>query len=88
MGDWPLTSKGDLPEADIQAIERLIDHPALSDGRRASLHFGLAQVYDGYADSIRAPPFTSNRPMRSKEPRRPRSGMTYDADQHSGSSTG
>ena len=41
-----INQKGRLPDADIQAIERLIDHPALSDGRRASLHFGLAHIHD------------------------------------------
>jgi tetratricopeptide (TPR) repeat protein len=40
----------DLPEADLQAMRRLLDDPYLSDGQRGSLHFGLAQVLDARHD--------------------------------------
>jgi tetratricopeptide (TPR) repeat protein len=45
---WRLASnlKGDLPEADDQAIEGLIEDKSLNDGERAFLHFGLAFVFD------------------------------------------
>jgi tetratricopeptide (TPR) repeat protein len=38
--------KGRLPEAEVEAIRRLIDHKSLPDASRAMLRFGLAAVYD------------------------------------------
>jgi tetratricopeptide (TPR) repeat protein len=35
-----------LPDADLQAMRRLLDDPYLSDGQRGCLHFGLAQALD------------------------------------------
>jgi tetratricopeptide (TPR) repeat protein len=38
--------RGKLPEADLEAMRQLLADPYLSDGKRAVLHFGLAQVLD------------------------------------------
>jgi tetratricopeptide (TPR) repeat protein len=38
--------KGRLPEAEVLAIKRLIDHKSLPETARALLRFGLAAVYD------------------------------------------
>lgn len=38
--------RGELPEADLDAMRRLLDDPYLTDGQRGCLHFGLAQVLD------------------------------------------
>jgi hypothetical protein len=39
-----------LPEADLDAMRRLLDDPYLSDGQRGCLHFGLAQALDARGD--------------------------------------
>jgi tetratricopeptide (TPR) repeat protein len=41
-----ITLRGRLPDAEVQAIERLIDDPSMSAGARAFLHFGLGAVLD------------------------------------------
>jgi tetratricopeptide (TPR) repeat protein len=38
--------RGKLPEADLEAMRRLLADPDLTPGKRAGLHFGLAQVLD------------------------------------------
>jgi tetratricopeptide (TPR) repeat protein len=38
----------------IQQCEALLNAPWMTDARRAGLHFGLAQAYDGRGDSARA----------------------------------
>ena len=45
---WRLatTLKGRLPDAEVQAIERLLDEKSVNDGALAFLHFGLAAVLD------------------------------------------
>jgi hypothetical protein len=41
-----ITLKGRLPDAEVRAIERLIDEKSVNDGALAFLHFGLAAVQD------------------------------------------
>jgi tetratricopeptide (TPR) repeat protein len=41
-----ITLRGQLPEAEVQAIERLIGDPSVPAGAVAFLHFGLAAVLD------------------------------------------
>lgn len=45
---WRLATNllGDLPDADVQAMESLARNPALTNDDRALLHFGLATVMD------------------------------------------
>ena len=46
--------RGQLPEGDMEAMKQLLADPLLNEGKRASLHYGLAQVLDArakYADS-------------------------------------
>jgi tetratricopeptide (TPR) repeat protein len=38
--------RGKLPEADLEAMQRMLADPFLTGGKRAALHFGLAQVHD------------------------------------------
>src|SRR5262249_22776190 len=48
-GAWSLLAtlrRGRLPEEDLAAGRRLLADPDLTDGKRALLHFGLAQVLD------------------------------------------
>jgi tetratricopeptide (TPR) repeat protein len=35
-----------LPEAELEAMRRLLEDPYLADGQRGCLHFGLAQILD------------------------------------------
>jgi hypothetical protein len=42
----PITLKGRLPDAEVQAIERLLNDKSVNDGALAFLHFGLAAVLD------------------------------------------
>jgi tetratricopeptide (TPR) repeat protein len=74
--------RGDLPEAEIQAIERLIDQPALSKGRRASLHYALAQVHDARRLCARAAAHleSANALQRAAKAAR---GLTHDSDRYS-----
>jgi tetratricopeptide (TPR) repeat protein len=39
-----------VPEADLEAMRRLLGDPYLSDGQRGCLHFGLAQALDARGD--------------------------------------
>jgi tetratricopeptide (TPR) repeat protein len=41
-----ITLKGRLPDAELEAIERLVPDQSLSEHGRAYLHYGLAAVYD------------------------------------------
>jgi tetratricopeptide (TPR) repeat protein len=41
-----MNHKAELPDADIEAMERLLGQKHLSHGLLAALHFGLATVYD------------------------------------------
>jgi hypothetical protein len=71
-----------LPEADVQAIEQLVVHPALNDSKRALLHFSLAQVNDARGLYVRTCRHleTANALQGVANAAR---GVTYDADQHS-----
>ncbi len=42
--------RGKLPQADLDAIERLIADPDLPDNKRADLHLGAAEVLDARGD--------------------------------------
>ncbi|OWK34714.1 TPR repeat protein [Fimbriiglobus ruber] len=48
------TLRGDALDDDINRSEALLAAPWMTDGRRASLRFGLAQAYDGRGDYARA----------------------------------
>jgi tetratricopeptide (TPR) repeat protein len=48
------TLRGKAEEADLRAMAELLQAPWMTDARRASLHFGLAQAYDGRGDWTRA----------------------------------
>ncbi len=74
--------RGELPEADIQAIERFIDRPGLSDDRRAALQFGLAYVHDARGLYTSAAHHLEKANALQKASNIAR-GLTYDADQHS-----
>jgi tetratricopeptide (TPR) repeat protein len=51
--------RGELPDADLDALRRLLADPHINDARRSALHFGLAHVldargnYDEAAESLR-----------------------------------
>jgi tetratricopeptide (TPR) repeat protein len=42
--------RGQLPEADLAAMRRLLFDPYLTEGQRGCLHFGLAQALDAQGD--------------------------------------
>jgi tetratricopeptide (TPR) repeat protein len=46
--------RGKLPEDDLAAMRALLVAPELADGKRALLHFGLAQVLDARAEYAEA----------------------------------
>jgi tetratricopeptide (TPR) repeat protein len=46
--------RGQLPEADREAMQRLLADPHLTGGKRSALHFGLAEVHDARGDYARA----------------------------------
>jgi hypothetical protein len=48
------TLGGKTADEDIARAEELLSRPWMTDNRRASLHFGLAQTYDGRADWTQA----------------------------------
>jgi len=48
------TLGGKTADDDIARAEELLTRPWMTENRRASLHFGLAQAYDGRADWTRA----------------------------------
>ena len=50
-----------LPDGDLIAMRQLLADPDLTDGKRAALHFGLAQVLDG-ARAMTRPASISARP--------------------------
>ena len=74
--------KGRLPEADVQAIERLLKLPALTDEKRALLRFGLAFVFDarGLYSAAAAHLETANALQSSANAAR---GMSHDPEKHS-----
>ena len=41
-----ITLKGELPDAEVRAIEQLLNDKSVNDGALAFLHFGLAAVFD------------------------------------------
>jgi hypothetical protein len=41
--------RSNLPDADLAAMQSLLDDPYLTGGKRSALHFGLAQVLDARA---------------------------------------
>ncbi|MFL5331528.1 MAG: sulfotransferase [Gemmataceae bacterium] len=48
------TLRGNSTEDEIQKAEACLSLPWMTDGRRAALHFGLAQAYDGHRQWERA----------------------------------
>jgi tetratricopeptide (TPR) repeat protein len=46
--------RGKLPDDDLTAMRRLLDAPYFTDGQRATLQFGLAQVSDARGDFAEA----------------------------------
>ena len=81
---WRLASnlKGDLPDAEAQAMEGLLQRRSLTLGERALLHFGLAFVCDSRGQFSKAVDHleNANRFQRSAKAAR---GETYDGDRHS-----
>jgi len=77
-----LNLKGRLPEAEVQAIEGLLDHKYLSPVVRAGLHFGLGAVLDARGLHARAAACfdIANRLQSSV---RAAKGQSYDPDVHS-----
>jgi len=49
-----LLLRGKLPESEMHMMRHLVTDPLLSDGKRASLLFGMAQVYDAQKEFDRA----------------------------------
>ena len=54
LGGLATTLRGQLPDAEIEPMERLLVAPGLTADRRSVLHYGLGQVYDGRGDYARA----------------------------------
>jgi tetratricopeptide (TPR) repeat protein len=81
---WRLAvnSKGQLPEADVQAIERLLELPSLTDEKRALLRFGLAVVCDarGLYSQAAAHLDAAN---ASQSATNAAHGLSHDPDRHS-----
>ena len=82
---WRLASnlKGDLPDADVQAIEGLLEDRSLTDGERALLHFGLAFVFDAQGLYSRAAARLEKANALQGFAKAAR-GEIYDAHRHSG----
>jgi tetratricopeptide (TPR) repeat protein len=74
--------KGRMPEDEVQAIRRLIDHKSLPAAPRALLRFGLAAVYDArglYEDAAKLLEEANRLQGVAKAGR----GEAYDPDHHS-----
>ena len=54
LGGLATTLRGRLPDDEIAPMERLLESSRLPPVKRAALHFGLGQVYDGRGDYTRA----------------------------------
>lgn len=54
LGGLATTLRGQLPDDELAPMERLLESTWLTPGKRAALHFGLGQVYDGRGDFTRA----------------------------------
>ena len=80
---WRLASnlKGNLPEADVHAMESLLANRSLSDDEQALVHFGLAAWYDARELFPEAASHleTANTSQRSARVAR---GETHDADRY------
>jgi tetratricopeptide (TPR) repeat protein len=72
-----------LPEDDLEAMRRLVAKPALPKDRRASLHFGLAQVFDARKQYAEAAEHLHHANALTLEVWRER-GENYDPVKHSG----
>jgi tetratricopeptide (TPR) repeat protein len=81
---WRLASnlKGDLPEDDAQAMERLLQEKSVSVAERAMLHFGLAIVCDARGLFSRAADHLEKANAFQGLAKAAR-GETYDGDRHS-----
>ena len=81
---WRLATNllGRLPDAEVQAMERLVPDESLSNDDRALLHFGLAAVLDrrGLYSQAAAQLETANFHQSGGKFAR---GLAYDPDQHS-----
>ncbi len=82
---WRLASnlKGDLPEADAQAIEGLLENKSLTDSECALLQFGLAFVFDARGLYSRAAAHLEKANALQGSAKAVR-GEVYDGDRHSG----
>ena len=77
-----LNLKGRLPEADVQAIEGLLDHKYLSPAVRAGLHFGRVRSWTHAVSTARAAAcFDIANKLQSAA--RAAKGQSYDPDLHS-----
>jgi tetratricopeptide (TPR) repeat protein len=72
-----------LPDDDLEAMRRLVANPALPKDRRASLHFGLAQVFDAREQYTEAAEHLLHANALTREVWRER-GENYDPVKHSG----
>ena len=54
LGGLATTLRGKLPDGEIEPMERLLSSPWMTSAKRATLHFGLGQVFDGRGDYARA----------------------------------
>ena len=77
-----LNLKGRLPEADVQAIEGLLDHQYLAPAVRAELHFALGAVLDARGLHARAATCFDIANKLQSSARAPK-GQSYDPDVHS-----
>lgn len=54
LGGLAATLRGELPDGERAAMERLLEAPGMPPARRSALHFGLGQAYDGRGEYGRA----------------------------------
>ena len=54
LGGLATTLRGKLPDGELEPMERLLEAAWMPPEKRATLHFGLGQVYDGRGDCLRA----------------------------------
>lgn len=73
--------RGKLPDDDLAALRRLLAQPDMLEGKRAVLHFGLAQVLDARHEYVEAAGHLQKANAISLAGRRKR-GETYDPARH------
>jgi tetratricopeptide (TPR) repeat protein len=73
--------RGQMPEADVQALRQLLQEADLSASRRASLQFGLAQVYDARGQFAEAAELLREANALALAQRQ-KSGLTYEPADH------